>query len=46
MRYIPESNNPGLWLEYFWEQTEVYRTKNVLVMWGDDFTHKDASNTF
>ena len=26
------------WLEYFEEQVKAYRTKNVLVMWGDDFS--------
>ena len=30
--------NVWQWLEYFEEQVKAYRTKNVLVMWGDDFS--------
>ena len=29
------------WKQYFDRQVSTYRTNNVLVMWGDDFTHRD-----
>ena len=28
------------WYEYFYKQVEGYRTRNVLVLWGDDFAHR------
>ena len=31
------------WFQYFDSQVEAYRTRNVIVLWGDDFTHKYAS---
>ena len=43
---IPIDTKPEKWLQYFYDQTEVYKTKNVLVMWGDDFSHKKADDTY
>ena len=34
----------GSWFEYFENQASTQQTNNVLVMWGGDFAHKDASN--
>lgn len=34
------------WFEYFTRQAEAYQTNNVLVFWGDDFTHMYANSTF
>lgn len=32
-------NQVDEWIEYFDHQSSAYRTKNVIVMWGDDFSH-------
>ena len=34
--------HPRLWYEYFGSQLEAYKTKQILVMWGDDFAHKSS----
>ena len=36
----PFNENHGTnWFNYFTSQAEAYRTKNVIVLWGDDFSH-------
>ena len=32
--------------DYAYRQSEAYVTGNVLVMWGDDFSHVFANNTY
>ena len=44
--YMPIHNSPDQWLEYFWKHTIAYKTRNVLVMWGEDFAHERAHETF
>jgi len=34
------------WINHFEDQTNRYRTNNVLILWGDDFAHYDAEKTF
>lgn len=43
---IPEDKHPEKWLEYFDQQRKAYKTKNILVLWGDDFSHQRADLTF
>ena len=31
---------------YAYDQSDHYLTNNVLVMWGDDFTHVFANSTY
>ena len=33
------THDTAKWIEYFKEQEKAYRTKNIIVMWGDDLTH-------
>ena len=34
------------WLSHFEDQSAVYRTNNLLVLWGDDFAHRFADKTY
>ena len=34
------------WFQHFDAQTKAYRTKNVLILYGNDFTHVHAENTY
>lgn len=34
------------WVEHFEEQQAAYRTNHLLVLWGDDFAHKNADRTY
>ena len=34
------------WISHFEEQMTVYRTNNILILWGDDFAHRNAENTY
>ena len=31
------------WIDFFQEETEAFRTPNIFMIWGDDFSHR--SNT-
>ena len=42
----PAAYDTPMWYDYFERQLSVYKTDNILVMWGDDFSHKRADRTF
>lgn len=34
------------WLDLFEETLKAYKTKNILILWGDDFAHNRADLTY
>ena len=34
------------WVQHFEDQHAAYRTNHLLVLWGDDFAHKNADRTY
>ena len=41
MKYYAEK-----FVNHFDAQLDIYRTNNVLILWGDDFAHERAENTY
>lgn len=31
------------WIEFFEKELAAYKTPNVMMIWGDDFAHRDSS---
>ena len=34
------------WLSYFDDYLKAYKTRNIIVLWGDDFSHQNAHATY
>ena len=36
----------SLWTNHFEDHIKAYRTKEILILWGDDFAHIHADATY